>query len=110
MEIMYDAATVHSYAARLYARARNCVVSYPLLGIGLGLSLGYIVAGLLGPMGTPRMPYEALGILIFGGTGFSLGSSRALALRLQAQTALCQIRIEENTRGPSLVRTGESYT
>jgi len=39
-----------------------------------------------------------LGAILFGLLGFWLGRERAFQLKLQAQTALCQAKIEENTR------------
>ena len=104
MAMTYDPAVIHACVARLYARATNIVVSYTLLGLGIGLSAGYVIAGLLGKVAEGRMPYEALGILFFAGFGFSLGRSRADVLKLQAQSALCQVKIEENTRASSEVQ------
>ena len=98
MAVTYDGAMIRSFVERLYRRANNAVATYTLLGVGLGLSVGYILAGLLGEVSTGRMPYEALCILLFGGVAYSTGRDRALALRVQAQIALCQIRIEEQTR------------
>lgn len=45
---------------------------------------------------------ERLFLTVIGGIvlGALVGNSRAFALRLQAQTALCQVQIEENTRRP----------
>ena len=98
MAVVYDGTIIYAFAARLYARANTVTARYTLLGIGFGLSLGYVVASRLGEGAVGRMPYEALSTLLFGGSGFSVGRDRAFALRLQAQTALCQLKIEENTR------------
>jgi hypothetical protein len=38
------------------------------------------------------------GAVIIGAIAFQIGQQRALALRLQAQVALCQVQIEANTR------------
>ena len=40
-----------------------------------------------------------IGGVLVGVVGFLLGSQRAFLLKLQAQTALCQIQIEQNTSG-----------
>ena len=98
MAVTYDGAIIQTFIERLYRRANNAVATYTLLGVGIGLSVGYILAGLLGEVARGRMPYEALCILLFGGIAYSVGRERAFALRAQAQIALCQIRIEENTR------------
>ena len=98
MAVTYDGAIIQTFVERLYRRANNAVVTYTLVGVGLGLSVGYILAGLLGEVSQGRMPYEALCIILFGGIAYSVGRDRAFALRAQAQIALCQIRIEEHTR------------
>jgi hypothetical protein len=98
MPVTYDRAMIHTFVERLYRRANNAVATYTLLGVGTGLSVGYIVAGLLGEVSRGRMPYEALCIILFGGIAYSVGRDRAFALRVQAQLALCQLRTEENTR------------
>lgn len=98
MTVTYDGAIIQTFVERLYRRANNAVATYTLIGVGIGLSVGYILAGLLGEMARGRMPYEGLCILLFGGIAYSVGKGRALALRVQAQLALCQMRIEESTR------------
>lgn len=98
MAVTYDGVIIQTFVERLYRRANNAVATYTLLGVGIGLSVGYILAGLLGEVARGRMPYEALCILLVGGIAYSVGRERAFALRAQAQIALCQIRIEENTR------------
>lgn len=105
MSVIYDETIIHTGVERLYARANTRIVAYTLLGLGIGLSIGYMIAGLLGEVAEGRMPLEALCTLLFGGTGFSLGRKRAFVLRLRAQTALCQLKIEENTRAASAFST-----
>ena len=105
MAVMYDETIIYTGVERLYARANTRIATYTLLGVGIGLSIGYVMAGLLGEVAEWRMPYEALCILLFAGIGFSIGRERAFVLRLQAQTALCQLKIEENTRAASVVST-----
>jgi hypothetical protein len=105
MAVLYDETIIHAGVERLYARANTRIATYTLLGVGIGLSMGYVLAGLLGEVAEGRMPYEALCILLFGGIGYSIGRERAFVLRLRAQTALCQLKIEENTRAASVVST-----
>lgn len=99
MPVAYDASLIHTHVERLYRSANNAVVTYALCGVGFGLSVGYILAGLLGEVARGRMPYEGLCILLFGGIAWSVGRDRAFALRVKAQLALCQTRTEERTRG-----------
>ena len=110
MAVIYDRTIIHAGVERLYARANTRIATYTLLGIGIGLSIGYVLAGLLGEVATGRMPYEGLCTLLLGGMGFSIGRERAFLLRLRAQTALCQLKIEENTRAASAVPVPDSGT
>jgi len=103
MSVNYDETVIYAFAQRLYAKANTVVISYTLLGLGLGLSTGFIIAGLLGENARGRIPYEALCTVLFGMTAFSIGRSRAFALKLQAQLALCQAKIEANTRAVATV-------
>jgi len=105
MAVIYDETIIYTGVERLYARANTRIATYTLIGVGIGLSIGYVIAGLLGEIAQGRMPYEVLCILLFGGIGFSIGRDRAFVLRLQAQTAVCQVKIEENTRAASAVPT-----
>lgn len=98
MAVTYDATLVHTHVERLYRRANNAIVTYTLLGVAFGLTVGYVLAGFLGEVATGRMPLEGLCILLFGGIAWSVGRDRAFGLRAKAQLALCQARIEENTR------------
>lgn len=90
----YDANVIYEFADRLYAQARSIMVFYTLLGGLIGGVGGYLLdkefrTGLL-----------ALGgLVVLGGIGFAIGRERGFVLRLQAQTALCQVQIEQNTRG-----------
>lgn len=62
-----------------------------VIGGLIGLGAGYYVQSQLDQ-------YALLGALVVGLIGYVLGIQRAFALKLQAQTALCQVKIEENTR------------
>ena len=39
-----------------------------------------------------------IGVVLGGAIGYVWETQRAFILKLQAQTALCQVKIEENTR------------
>ena len=90
----YDPNVIQKFADRLYQQANTTVAIYTTIGFVLGA-----VAG-----GSVQVSHEFLviamgiGALIFGIIGLNLGTSRALTLRMQAQSALCQRQIEHNTR------------
>ena len=48
MAAFYDESIILTGVERLYARANTRIATYSLLGVGIGLSIGYIIAGLLG--------------------------------------------------------------
>jgi len=91
----FDPTVIQQFAEALYRRAGTIVVFYAflvaVLGGGLGLFLGQATG--LGP-GPGALAMLVLGALL----GAALGREKAFALKLQAQTALCQVQIEKNTR------------
>jgi hypothetical protein len=91
-EVMnYDPKVIVEFAARLYARANSVILTYTVLGILVGLGAG---AALVHGGGVGAI----VGGAILGAVGYSMGSERAFQYKLQAQTALCQVQIETNTR------------
>ena len=109
----YDPQVIQKFADRLYRRAKIAVVVSTIVGvlfggmgglvfaldaIGLSLETGGpgivagLTTGLIGGLG---------GAAIVGVVFFLLGREQAFRLKLQAQTALCQLKIEENTRQQS---------
>lgn len=89
----YDPAIIQKFADRLYAQANTVIVLCSLVGVAGGGVGGYVVA-------TPatKSTCAVIGGVIFGLLGLAIGSGRAFLLKLQAQVALCQKQIEENTR------------
>jgi len=85
----YDSSILFEFADRLYSRANTAVAIYTVLGVLIGLVGGSAVKAGIGAI---------VGALIVGAIGFLFGRERAFAYKLQAQTALCQAKIEENTR------------
>lgn len=93
MATAYDPKIIQEAADRLYDQARSVIVSSVLVGALIGAGGGYAVIH--------EFVAAALGAVGLGLVGFLIGRGQAFSLRLQAQTALCQVRIEENTRRPS---------
>jgi hypothetical protein len=96
----YDPQIIQKFADRLYRRARTVTVITTILFILIGGSAG-LVANV--PFGgdEPSIIGASVGAVFLGAIGFVLGREGAFRLKLQAQTALCQIKIEENTRRQS---------
>jgi len=87
---VYNFKIIQKFADRLYARAKMSEIIYTIIGIMFGFVGGYNLGEELG--------YGLFGAVILGLLGFWVGSERAFMMRLQAQMALCQAKIEENTR------------
>lgn len=89
MAVIYDPAVIQEFADRLYAKANGIIRSYIIMGVILlcfgGLATGEVVLG-------------AIGAVIGGVVGYSMGKEKAFSHKLQAQTALCQVQIEKNSR------------
>ena len=99
--VQYDPMIIYKFADRLYSTAKIIIVAYTFIGLLVGGAIGGLGGyalegwdrGLLGAMvGMTVM----LG-LVFSLIGFFVGREKAYRLWLQAQTALCQVKIEENT-------------
>lgn len=97
----YDPAVIQAFADKLYSRANGIVATSTVVsglaggvlsGAGMSLlahqaqfSAGPVIAGIAGAV-------------FCGVLGNISGSARAFALKLQAQSALCQMKIEANTQ------------
>ncbi len=97
--ITYDAKIIQAFADRLYQQAARIVFTYTLLYAIVGLLVGGALLYFTTRMeGSPMLVGGLVGALLFGAAGYAQGQAKAFALRLQAQMALCQVQIEENTR------------
>lgn len=98
----YDPQIIVQFAAHLYARAAEIIRSYTLLGIFLGLFFGGAAAGAVGAAmrepGLMGLIGAVVGAVLGGYAGYGTGQEKAFSLKLQAQTSLCQVQIEANTR------------
>ncbi len=65
---------------------------HAVLGVLIGLGGGYTIGEIIGAI---------LGGVILGIFGYSMGTQKAFQLKLQAQTAICQVQIEKNTQKSS---------
>lgn len=102
--VSYDASVIESFAEALYAQAKSVVIRYSVTFAAVGFVAGFV------PMAISSRDMNAapvvgglvacVGLLI----GISYGRTKAFALRLQAQQALCQVQVEKNTRTAASVR------
>lgn len=95
----YNPEIIERFAAKLYERGDRLVWLWGSLGMLAGL--------LIGTFGTAAIPgmtpgFRITGIIMSVSVGLfvgrAIGTDRAFSLWLQAQTALCQVAIEKNTR------------
>ena len=101
----YEAQVIVQFADDLYRQAGSLPATYTVLGALVGLVIG---GGLFAAYEGGALIGAGLGALLLGAVGLKVGQQRAFALKLQAQVALCQVQIEENTRAGAGVagRTG----
>lgn len=86
----FDPTIIEEFARRLLAQARGTVAILTVAGALIGAAFGWQAE-----LGAPSW---IIGAAVGGLIGFALGRQRAFRLRLDAQTALCQVAIERNTR------------
>jgi ABC-type antimicrobial peptide transport system permease subunit len=103
MATQYDPMIIEQFADKLYEQADALVLLYGVAGFVIGALPGSGCA-LAVATAIPDSPLSILLLIAFLCTvvgtvlGVLAGRQRAFTLRLQAQTALCQARIEWNTR------------
>lgn len=94
MSVQYDPNTLRSQAEALYRRANRIVIVSGVSGFLLSGGFGALFMSAVKNNGTGVLMFGLFGALI----GATLGKGRALILQTQAQSALCQVVIEANTR------------
>ena len=95
MAIRYAPSVIQEHAEDLYSRASRRVVLYGFMGIVVGAAIGFVLSASADDVLSAALTGGAIiGALV----GIGMGRSRAFALELQAQMALCQVAIEANTR------------
>jgi len=87
--VSYDPAVIRNFAQTLYDRAATIMFVYTAIGVAIGGTVGKLAFGNTGMF---------ILAAFAGGIGYFIGSQRAFMLKLQAQTALCQVQIERNTQ------------
>ena len=96
MATQYDPSIIQTFADRLYDQADKIVYSYGLLGFLVGGCVGAGIGFSMGTRDFSLLPSVLVGAIAAAFAG-AIGRQRAFALRLQAQTALCQAQIEANS-------------
>jgi ribosomal protein L40E len=86
---MYDPNVIKRFAEKLYAQATITAAMYTLAGFLIPFMIGIFL---------DSMGFGVIAGVVLGAGGYILGQNRAFQLKLEAQTALCQVKIEENTR------------
>jgi outer membrane lipoprotein SlyB len=95
--IEYDASVIVTFAENLYDQAERVVALTTFAGILVGALLGFAIGSAF--QGTSLT--AVIGAVVVGVLAFNIAQQKAFAMRLQAQTALCQVQIELNTRTES---------
>ncbi len=92
--VQYDPVAIQKLAEWYCRRSVLVLVFFPILGAFVCGFAFYELGGY--ELGERRAAVIGAGVGAF--LGYLFGSLRSKSLKLQAQTALCQQRIEENTR------------
>jgi len=86
--IRYDAKIIVQFAQSLYDQASSVLILFTIVGVVVGGGGGSLLS----------TEAALIGAVVLGVIGYVMGQSRASQLKLQAQLALCQVAIKENTR------------
>ena len=97
--VSYDPSVIQDQAEKLYKQASFLQIERALLWAAIGFALTYFAASALWSTISGVSPSAGglVGGVLLGWVGFRSASETAFRLRLQAQTALCQVQIERNT-------------
>ncbi len=94
----YDENVIVTFADRLYKDASRIIVAAAVVGLVLCAVGAWALFKSASPGSSLQLPFSVIAGLAGGLVGWLIGSSLAFWLRLAAQTALCQVQIERNTR------------
>jgi hypothetical protein len=97
---MFDPSVIESFARKLYFHAGLMVMWYGFLGFVSGCAAaGMLYYYLPAPIAHQYGGTASLAtVILFVAIGCVIGNSKAFDLRFRAQSALCQLQIERNTR------------
>ena len=106
MAVTYDEKVIIEFAARLYRRASAITLQYVLVAGGFGALVVFAGSSYAARSGESSSlgGLVVLVAVVGGALGYAFGTERGFALRLMAQTALCQLQIERNTRAVAMAR------
>ncbi len=97
----YNPEFIQEHADRLYSQAKSTIAIWTIGGIIAGIMagsmLGILLFVIMQKAAAPATITPLFAVLA-GLIGYKIGRDIALDLKLKAQTALCQLRTEENTR------------
>jgi|TARA_R100000049_G_C1948880_1_gene95347 hypothetical protein len=94
--MQYDPKVIEAFAEAMYKEADRIAVSSAILwGLGAAVLIG---------VATTMLESASLFMVVVGGggagfLGYKRGEAKAFTLKLEAQTALCQVQIERNAKG-----------
>jgi len=91
----YDSRIIYSFTDSLYSRADTVVRVCTALG---AILVGGLFALFGAAIDSGWFLWLLVGLAIGAAIGYFIGDGKAFELRLQAQSLLCQVAIEENTR------------
>ncbi len=93
--VEYDPKLIYEFADRLYKKAKYIIATYVIVGFLSGLLIG----GVIGYSVIKALEFGIIfGPILGVAIGYEMGAEKVFELKLKAQTALCQLKIEENIR------------
>ena len=93
----YDPSLIQKFADKLYSQAASIIAGYTIFGAIIGYTAYHFFGSALPPEVTAIVNVWMVTVAL-GLVGCYFGFQRAFMLRFRAQTALCQLEIEKNTR------------
>lgn len=94
--VEYDPKIIQNYANELYNQAKSVVTCYFFIGMFASI----IVFSKISDMLKNEFDFLIIAIGVFVGAiiGLFAGKNRSFEMKLEAQQALCQVKIQENTK------------
>jgi hypothetical protein len=96
--VNYDSKIIQEFADRLYKKANSIITVYTLLGIFLASPVYFLMTE-ADFDSTTGATLTGIVAIIGGLLGYAVGRERVFRMKLEAQNALCQLKIEQNTSG-----------